>query len=165
MPISAIKKTGPLLYVGLALIAITAGVLTRQATTYDFSTSSGARYQLADFRGQWLIINYFAPWCAPCLKEIPQLNQFAQQLPENTHLFAVNYDPADRQQVIALKQRYNINFEVIVAGPETRLPVATPAALPATFIIGPDGQLAETIMGEITQARLQQTLASLKQGD
>ncbi|QPG06884.1 TlpA family protein disulfide reductase [Salinimonas marina] len=157
------KKTKPLFYIALILIGMTAGVLTREATRYDFVTSDGRQYQWRELKQSWVVVNYFAPWCAPCLKEIPELNQFARTKPDEVRLFAINYDPADQQQVQALRQKYDIRFPVIVAGPETHLPMAPPPALPATFIIAPDGQVVKTLMGEISAKQLTATLAQLQQ--
>ena len=157
------KKTKPLFYIALILIGMTAGVLTREATRYDFITSDGQEYQWRELNQSWVVVNYFAPWCAPCLKEIPQLNQFANTKPDNVRLFAINYDPADQQQVQALRQKYDIRFPVIVAGPDTQLPMTPPPALPATFIIAPDGQVVSTLMGEISAKQLTTTLAQLQQ--
>ncbi|WP_220099576.1 TlpA family protein disulfide reductase [Alteromonas lipotrueiana] len=162
MPISAKKKTKPLFYIALAVIGIAAGVLTQQATRYDFITSEGVKYQWSELKDDWVVINYFAPWCAPCLKELPELNKFADNLPNHTHLFAINYDPADQLQAQALKQKYNIQFQVIVAEQQTYLPMTPPPALPATFIVGPRGQVVKTIMGEVNAKMLTDALLKLQ---
>ena len=55
-----------------------------------------------------------------------------------------------------------ITIPVIVSSPDTKLPMKKPPYLPATFIIGPDGKVIDTIMGELTAAHLKQRLETLK---
>lgn len=151
---------------GLVLLAIIAGwqtnVALNRVNASDFETLDGVKYQWKSFEGQWVVINYFAPWCAPCLREMPELAKFSQNLPENTHIFAVNYD---RQTKTALKEmvtRFDIKVPVVFANEGTRMPMEKPQYLPATFIVGPEGTVVDTIMGEITQEALTRRLVSLK---
>ena len=52
----------------------------------------------ADFHGRWLVINYWAEWCTPCIKEIPELNQLAQQYPELA-VVGVNFDGTEGDEL------------------------------------------------------------------
>lgn len=97
------KRKRRLLVIGVALAAAAAGLavaLRRQrreapppavdagaealATvwTASFDTPSGGQLQLARFRGQPLLINFWATWCAPCVKELPELNEFQHEFAE-----------------------------------------------------------------------------------
>lgn len=153
-----------LLYIAIALIALTGGLLSQSLvnppSSSGFTTSDGQTHTWDELQGRWVIINYFAPWCAPCLREVPQLNAFYRQNDERVQLFAINYDPATRQEVAALKQLHNMQFPVIVATPDTRLPVSAPPALPATYVINPQGQVSQRLLGEVTVERLNQALNS-----
>ena len=50
---------------------------------YDFSSVQGDTYQWHALKHKTVVVNYFAEWCAPCLKEVPELNAFKQWV--NTH--------------------------------------------------------------------------------
>ncbi|MBD3584387.1 TlpA family protein disulfide reductase [Salinimonas sp. HHU 13199] len=151
-----------LLFFTVGLIALTGGVLMSSKPEPDFTTLSGNDVKWQALNGQWVVLNYFAPWCAPCLKEMPQLNQFARALPPNTRLFVINYDPADSHKTALLKQQYNIEAEMIVSLPAPRMPMPPPPALPATYIINPQGQVAKQLRGEVSEDALRQALAQLK---
>ncbi|WP_018981848.1 TlpA family protein disulfide reductase [Salinimonas chungwhensis] len=163
--IKPITRYKNLLFFTAGLLALVGGVLIgqdQQGDAPDFTTTAGTQYNWHDLKGQWIVLNYFAPWCAPCLREMPELNQFSQSLPDNTRLFVINYDRTGVNQANALKEKYNIKPEMIISDSVSLLPVKTPPALPATYIIGPQGTLAKTIMGEITEQELNEILSDLQ---
>jgi len=163
--IKAITRYKKQLFFTVGLLALVGGVLIgqgQQRDTPDFTTTAGLQYNWQDLTGQWIVLNYFAPWCAPCLREMPELNRFSQSLPDNTRLFVINYDRTGVNQAKALKEKYKIEPEMIISDRNLKLPVRPPAALPATFIINPQGDLAETIMGEVTQKDLNDILYNLQ---
>lgn len=157
---TGIGKT--LLFFTAGLIALTAGLLMSSESDNDFTTLSGQSFKWEALEGQWIVLNYFAPWCAPCLKEMPQLNQIARSLPTQTRLFVINYDPADKYKAAALRDKYSIEADMIISLPAPRMPMPPPAALPATYIINPQGQVAKQIRGEVSEDTLRQVLAQLK---
>lgn len=148
----------PLLWGALALIGLVGGILMQQSTRYDFITLDNKRYQWRDLHGEWVVLNYFAPWCAPCLKELPELNQFARAVPEHTRLLVVNYDRTSMSEAAALYEKYDMQFELIVNQSETKMPVPPPAALPATYLIDPQGNVVHQFTGEITATSLRTML-------
>ena len=164
-PLSMQGKMKPLFLVVLLIIAALAGAFTYQGLQYDFETLEGETYRWQDLNGQWVVVNYFAPWCAPCLREMPELAAFNQSLPDNTRLFAINYDPKTKPELKAMTEKFAIAVPVIVSSPDTKLPMTKPPYLPATFIVGPDGKIKDTIMGEVTAVHLRQRLTELKGAD
>ncbi|MFZ8201669.1 TlpA family protein disulfide reductase [Alteromonas portus] len=157
-----VGKTNPVLLVLLFTAAVLAGAFTYQSLQEDFETLDGESYRWHDLQGQWVVINYFAPWCAPCLREMPELASFHQSRPDNTQLFAINYDPKTKSELITMTKEFNITVPVIVSAPDIKLPMSKPPYLPATYIIGPDGEVKETLMGEVTASSLRQRLNELK---
>ena len=93
---------------------------------------------------------------------MPELNALSQQLPANTHLFAINYDTQTLEQMQEMKMRFSIELPLIVSEPNTQLPMEKPPYLPATFIIGPSGKVVDTVLGEVSADMLKERLAILK---
>jgi thiol-disulfide isomerase/thioredoxin len=149
-------------FVAVTLLAIGAGIFTYQSQRSDFETVSGQGYQWSELQGQWTVINYFAPWCAPCLREMPELNAFSQNLPEDTLLFAINYDRQTSTQITEMANKYTIEVPIIFASENTVLPMEKPPYLPATFIVGPEGKVVDTIMGEVSEQELRERIQQLK---
>ncbi len=152
----------PAIIMSLLAISLVAGVASWQALEHDFSTLDGDHHRWSDYEGQWVVVNYFAEWCAPCLREIPELVAFNRSAPDNTALFAVSYDPLPTARLQALKEQYQIDIPLVVPDAELVLPMQKPPYLPATFIVGPDGQVHKTLMGEVSETLLHNTLETLQ---
>ena len=106
-------------------------------------------------RGQWVVINYWAQWCKPCIKEIPELNTLDQKYPQVTVL-GVNYDGATGEELEVQLAKLGIGFATLTTDPAAQLGAPRPVVLPTTLILDPAGQLSATLVGP-------QTLASLAQ--
>lgn len=137
----------PLILILIALLALFAGGIVYQSQQYDFSTLDGQRHQHKDYHGQYVIVNYFAEWCAPCLKEVPELNKLNNIKPQNVALFAVSYDKLSGEKLHEIKQKYDMQF-ALINSIETPFPFTRPEFLPATYILNPDGTLKGQLFGE-----------------
>ncbi|WP_414830765.1 TlpA family protein disulfide reductase [Alteromonas sp. H39] len=160
-----VKQQGHMrvLLVGMLLVAaMIAGVMSWQAMQKDFETLDGSQYRWSDFSGKWVVVNYFAEWCAPCLREIPELVAFHAEKPADTTIFAVSYDPLSKERIRELKDKYQIHLPLVVPDEKMIMPMERPPYLPATFIIGPDGRVKKTLMGEVSETLLSDTINALK---
>jgi len=119
------------------------------------SRDSTSELALDKLRGQWVVINYWAQWCKPCIKEIPELNTLDQKYPQVTVL-GVNYDGATGEDLAVQLAKLGIEFSTLTTDPAGQLGASRPEVLPTTLILDPTGQLSATLVGP-------QTLASLAQ--
>ncbi|MDG2046697.1 MAG: TlpA disulfide reductase family protein [Halioglobus sp.] len=110
---------------------------------------------LERLQGQWVAINYWAQWCAPCIKEIPELNRLDQDYASVT-VVGVNYDGVSGEELALQRQKVGAAFASLEEDPAAQLGVPRPVVLPTTLILDPTGRLAATLVGP-------QTLASLVQ--
>ncbi len=120
----------------------------------DYHTADGASGRFADARGKWLLINYWADWCKPCIEEMPELNRFQQQQRDRVLLLTVNYDGAQGQSLQQQIKKLGIALPVLLDDPAPLLHFQRPDALPTTFVFDPDGKLRETLQGGQTTATL-----------
>lgn len=112
---------------------------------------------------QWLVINYWAEWCAPCRTEIPQLNALDQELREQgVSVFGVNFDNLQGAELEKVSNALGIEFTVLASDPAERYKLPRSEALPVTYIIDPAGQVRERLMGEQTADGIKRKLAVLK---
>jgi len=112
-------------------------------------------------QGKWLVINYWAIWCAPCRKEIPELNQLAQQLAGQVEV-AVNFDGKQGEALAKEADELGITFTVLAQDPAKRFNLPRSTALPVTYLIDPGGKLRQTLLGEQTAAGIRQHLVLLQ---
>jgi thiol-disulfide isomerase/thioredoxin len=111
--------------------------------------SRGDKLQLDELRGQWVLINYWATWCKPCIQEIPELNALAQQYPGVTVL-GVNFDGSRGQELAQQVGELGIEFAILEQDPAATLGIKRPSVLPTTLVLGPDGELRGTLVGPQT---------------
>lgn len=111
---------------------------------------------LTETRGKVVVLNLWATWCTPCLKEIPDLMQLEQELAaRGVKLVAVSMDdPAELGRVEAFRREHFPDFASYLRNePEmdTLVSVVDPAwneLLPTTYLIGRDGKVARRIQGK-----------------
>lgn len=108
---------------------------------------------------QWLVINYWAVWCAPCRKEVPELNALHHQLrDQGVQVLGVNYDQLQGEELLEDSQQLGIVFSVLSIDPALRFKLPETRGLPATYIVNPQGQLVSQLRGEQTQEGILQAL-------
>lgn len=109
-----------------------------------------------DRKGRWQLVNYWAVWCKPCRKEIPELNHLAQAVPALVVL-GVNFDRPVLAQLQTDRDALGIRFPVLVSGDPG---VPRPDALPTSYLINPAGKTVAVLQGEQTYASLAAAFAA-----
>ncbi|MEM1403290.1 MAG: TlpA disulfide reductase family protein [Pseudomonadota bacterium] len=102
--------------------------------------------------GQWTFVNYWAQWCKPCIKEIPELNELHAE--DGYQVLGVNFDGAKGEDLEAQLSKLNVQFPTLPADPAARLGVERPQVLPTTVIIDPDGEVLQVLIGPQTRETL-----------
>ncbi|MGM0570762.1 TlpA family protein disulfide reductase [Marinobacter sp.] len=134
------------------LVGCGESVTSSGSSAPEFSTASGDPLPWDTLRGEWVLVNYWAEWCKPCLEEIPELNEVDGL--EKVTVLGVNYDGVAGEALVELGERMGIGFTMLAQDPAPQLGWEVPAGLPATFVVAPDGSLSETLMGAQTEAEL-----------
>lgn len=130
-------------------------VPTLEVTTYD-----GKPYKLADHRGKWVVVNFWATWCEPCKKEIPDFNKL-DQAREDVDFIGLAYEEIERADMDAFLKIIPINYPMAIL--DVYSPPAdfdTPVGLPLTYVIAPDGKVASKFLGPVTMADLEKVLVN-----
>ena len=127
----------------------------------DIEIFNGSDTSLNKLNGNWIVINYWADWCAPCIKEIPELNEFAE---ENKELlvFTFNFDQLDEDDLKPVANRFNIKVPSLITHPRDIWGIQTPPAVPATFFINPNGELVLSLFRPQTKDELNEILFDLQ---
>lgn len=113
---------------------------------------------LWDLRGQPVILNFWATWCAPCEIEMPELQTFYAQYGTQVRLLAINLgETAEIAQ--GWVERFDLTFDALLDVDGTVASLYRLRAQPSTFIITPDGIIAQAFFGPVTFAALRDAVA------
>ncbi len=127
----------------------------------DIEIFNGSDTNLNKLNGNWIVINYWADWCAPCIKEIPELNEFAEENKELV-VFTFNFDQLDEDDLKPVANRFNIKVPSLITHPRDIWGIQTPPAVPATFFINPNGELVLSLFRPQTKDELNKILFDLQ---
>jgi thiol-disulfide isomerase/thioredoxin len=138
----------------LRIVTIMLAFLVTSCQEPDFLDTSGNGYRYEELNGKWLVVNYWATWCAPCIKEIPELNKLAEEHKDRVLVFGVNFDQPAGEEIQAQVAKMKIEFPVFSVDPASYLGIHKPEVLPTTFVFSPDGKLHSTLVGPQTEETL-----------
>ena len=128
----------------------------------DIEVYNGSNTNLNKLDGNWIVINYWADWCAPCIKEIPELNEFADDN-KDIFVFTFNFDQLDQEDLEPIARKFNIQVPSLITHPRDIWGIQTPPAVPATFFINPNGELVLSLFRPQTKDALNNILLDLQQ--
>jgi len=120
----------------------------------DFVDADGNGYSLANLHGKYVFVNYWATWCAPCIKEIPELNKLNKEHADDLIILGVDFDQVEGEELKKEIAKMNITFPVFAIEPSKLLGVKIPQVLPTTYVFDREGKLKATLVGPQTEASL-----------
>jgi thiol-disulfide isomerase/thioredoxin len=126
-----------------------------------FKDLDGKPHKLSEWDGKLVLLNFWATWCAPCLKEIPLLVE-AQSLHAARGLQVVGVAVDEIEPVRSFAQRLKINYPLLAGGPEVYDAMhdlgAELEALPFSVLIAPDGRIVARASGDLSASELKEWL-------
>lgn len=142
-----------------------AAKLVRQTVDLTLKDLSGVEQNLQSLKGRIVVLNFWATYCIPCRKEMPDLaviqNEFA---PLGVQVIGVSTDDvADRSKVLQFVKETKVNFPIWVGGSvEHMMRFGLGAALPGTVVIDREGKIVKKIIsGVIDQSVLRKEIEAL----
>ncbi len=130
---------------------------------YRLPDLNGKEHSLADYRGKWVIVNYWATWCPPCQEEIPDLVEFHDRHKNgDAVVVGINFEDIGEEQLRTFVDSFLISYPILRSEPLPVTPLGSIPGLPTTFIIAPDGTPVARQVGPVTGEQLEDYIARKK---
>ena len=152
--LSFLSRPATVLAVALAFAMPVQAAMPAQPTLH-VTTLDGKTFDLAAQRGKWVIVNYWATWCVPCIKEMPDISRFVAAH-KNVVAIGLAYEDSEPADIKAFLAKHPVVYPIAqVTLDQPPKDFDEPRGLPTTYLIGPDGKVAKHIVGPVTEASLE----------
>jgi len=149
-PISSFIRTG--LLFALLLACSWAGY----AADFSLEDMQGKTHRLSDYRGKWVLVNFWATWCPPCLNEIPELISLhnAHQ-DKDLSVIGISMDSGSSKIVADFAKAHGISYPVVMGNRKITAQIGAVDVLPVSYLYNPKGEQVSYQAGEVTRASVE----------
>lgn len=137
-----------------------------KAPNFSWKDSTGKTVDLDSFHGTVTLINFWATWCGPCKRELPDLISLSREMANRKVKFigvSTDRGPGTLDDVRAFVKDHGIPYQIVISNDDLEDAFGNPRAIPTTFLIDANGKIAQTIVGMRTKEFFAQAVTSLLQ--
>lgn len=140
----------------VAAFAPSAGAAT---PAFDLVDTQGAHHRLADYRGRWVVLNFWATWCVPCIEEIPEIAQY-HRAHGDVVVIGVAIDVEDAAKVKRFAAKVGHDYPLVLSDDRVEKQLGAVRALPTTRIYDASGKLVYDRPGRVDRKSLEEKVAA-----
>ena len=121
--------------------------------TFKLTDIKGNVFTEKNTQGKYLVVNFWATWCTPCLKEIPAFVEFYNEKSDYVEILGLDFEPVNLPVINAFIDRFSVNYPIVLytdTNDSQYSNFGEIVGMPTTLIYSPEGELLQTFMGEIT---------------
>jgi thiol-disulfide isomerase/thioredoxin len=140
------------------LIIFLLGIATVASAANNFTLKdmAGKKHSLSQYKGKWVIVNYWATWCPPCLEEVPDLVAlYDSRKNKDVIIFGIAFDYQSAKEVANYVDDMLMSYPIVLGDDEIAQQIGFSEVLPTTFIYNPRGELVKTKHGKVTKQYLE----------
>ena len=140
----------------LLLLLLLASGAAAQPAKLSLPDLEGEQRSLADLRGKWVVVNFWATWCPPCIEEIPELVLFHDRHKDkDAVVWGINFEEISKERLKAFLDDFLVSYPISRMAPAAISPLGPIMGLPTTFLVDPEGRLAAKHTGPVTADMLE----------
>lgn len=143
------------LLLGLSLQAV--------AVEYELPDVDGNIQSMEQYRGKWVVVNYWASWCGTCIKELPEMAAMHEaNRDKDIVVIGINYEDISPTYLKDFVEQHAIPYPVWNGRPVKKTPLGNVPALPTTYIVDPEGKPVAGQVGIVTRFQLEDFIQQKK---
>lgn len=131
-----------------------------EKTDYQLKDLDGKLHRVSELKGKWLVINFWATWCPPCIKEMPELESFYQNHKETAEVWGVTFEDSNLAGIKGFVKNLNVSYPILGFGQDPKTGYGSVTVLPTTFIIDRRGKFFHRFEGPITEADIESIISA-----
>ncbi len=128
------------------------------ADDWDLKDKDGTHYKLSEQKGKWVLVNFWAPWCPPCLEELPGLDAIQKQH-KDLLVIGVAVMCRKKQDVIDAIQNTSVFYPIVFGNEDIASDFGEMKGMPTSFLYSPTGKLVGHHDGPLSQIDIEQAIA------
>ncbi len=131
--------------------------------SFELDKLGGGTLSIAELRGQWVVLNYWATWCIPCRKEIPDLSELHERSPDIS-VVGLAYEETDPEAFVTFLEALDPSYpNVVVNVYDPPEPFGAPRVLPTSILLDPAGVPVKTFVGPVTGEEIEQFVRNYRE--
>ena len=133
------------------------------AADFSLEDMQGKTHHLVDYRGKWVLVNFWATWCPPCLSEIPELSSL-----HNAHkdsdlvVIGIAMDSGSTRKVANFAEAHGISYPIVLGNRKIAAQIGELEVLPTSYLYAPNGEQASYQVGEVTRESVETYIKNKK---